>query len=640
MASNPNESSPENLNDEQLRSQISLLETKIESSIDTKEQTSLITQREKYREKLFLREMTKIASQTKLDIRHKGPSAATDTLPSYQPIAEIPSALQLSTGQQGTQPSFFRSLFSASSDVSSSVRPIKDPFNREALQRLQRIMVFRKQFCEYVTKNVHIFVEGTHFVASMEKEADPNDDQLFLYPGMGAQFREGAIVPEQFRDPNNPLEMHPDLDLQVRKKSHRVLEGILNKKITLWQTILPHPFVDNYPSRGGGAKLKAGVLHSTYKSGVLNGKWDLRMRNKLEYGELPELDRSRFNQAMATATNHMVTTPDESRIIPLYRPDISVEPFARSLTLFSSITIERSGPSTSSAIYTTNENVSEDHVPLVPNAFEKHRQLILDYLESQVNSDLSIPGKTSQLTYLDYLKHQLKQARNQYEMEVCILGVFFQVWKPLGAHANRLRAGLTFIMVSEHHLNLVSRYGIKFSTRTTINEIEFLLDRLIKYRETEFAAPLLYQQGIKLLVQLYRASLGMYVTEREQIIKLQDAISTLMRSVTFPSGSSDEEEGLSEEFSSHEMTETYSLAHETLKSILLTAHKAALDADQNRRSSWNPSAASLPSSQLAPLISHFMKNEFDMTLPAGVEEDDFEPMLLNTSTKKPSIRKT
>ena len=106
--------------------------------------------------------------------------------------------------------------------------------------------------------------------------------------------------------------MHPELDIQLRRKAHRIFhENILEKDISLLQTILPHPFVDSFKSRGGGAVLIGDKLYSRYKSGVLNGKWRLPLiGEQLVYGELQAADRARFNQAMMVATGKMVVAPD------------------------------------------------------------------------------------------------------------------------------------------------------------------------------------------------------------------------------------------------------------------------------------------------------------------------------------------
>ncbi|CDZ79430.1 hypothetical protein BN59_03748 [Legionella massiliensis] len=198
-----------------------------------------------------------------------------------------------------------KKIVNATEAVDSSAKLL----DKDGLTRTRAIIQFRREFCEFVCNNVGVFEDGAYLLVSMDKESNPANDRMHLYPGSGVKYREGAEVPEKFRDPQNPLQMHPILDLQIRQKAHRVFhEGILGKKISILQTILPHPFVDGYQSRGGGAILISDTeLQPHYKSGVLNGKWTLPLiGEKLAYGDLPEADHSRFKEAMRKTTGKAI----------------------------------------------------------------------------------------------------------------------------------------------------------------------------------------------------------------------------------------------------------------------------------------------------------------------------------------------
>lgn len=161
----------------------------------------------------------------------------------------------------------------------------------------------RLEFTEFVTKNPHCFEENTYFLASMTLDPyNQNNDVMKLYPGAGSKFRQGANIPWQFRDPKDTYKIHPDLDIKIRQKAHRVFhEQILGHKISIFQTLMANESALFFESRGGGAKLKNGKLEANFKSGVLNGKWGMWRHNgkKLEYGELRHEDRQRFEVALA-----------------------------------------------------------------------------------------------------------------------------------------------------------------------------------------------------------------------------------------------------------------------------------------------------------------------------------------------------
>lgn len=162
------------------------------------------------------------------------------------------------------------------------------------------IVTARRKFADFATKNVACFQEGTYFLVSMTM-SNWKEDTLVLYPGAGSKFRDGATIPDQFRDPFDPQKIHPDLDIRIRIKAHRVFhEQILGHRISLAQTLMANESVIFFESRGGGAILKEGQLIPQYKSGVLNGKWSLGRR--LAYGDLLEQDRPRFDAALRLVT--------------------------------------------------------------------------------------------------------------------------------------------------------------------------------------------------------------------------------------------------------------------------------------------------------------------------------------------------
>lgn len=290
-------------------------------------QTELIEQREQYLEELLAQEIIKYATNPE--------SYSAESL-QFEPARSIELIYETTQSSSG-----LLSIFSASSEASAKAsRDMKKllvkPFDKERLKQAQDRIHFRQQFSAFVTKNPGVFADDTYFLVSMEKNSDPNQDELFMYPGAGSTYREDAKIPIEFTDENNRLHMHPDLDIQIRRKAHRVFhEGILKKKISLLQTILPHPFVDNYPSKGGGAVLSVNVLYSNYKSGVLNGKWNVPgVQKPLGYGDLPIADRERFNIALARTTDMKVIAPDESSPTPSDQDDDDSRGFGWPFTPF------------------------------------------------------------------------------------------------------------------------------------------------------------------------------------------------------------------------------------------------------------------------------------------------------------------
>ena len=173
----------------------------------------------------------------------------------------------------------------------------------------------RQEFADFATKNVSCFEEGTYFLVSMTIQEDSINDTLLLYPGTDSKFCEGATIPDQYRDPLNLQKIHPDLDIQIRIKAHRVFhEQILRHRISVAQKVMSNESVVFFESRGGGAILKDGQLIPQYKSGVLNGKWSIPFIGQhLAYGELRTQDRPRFDAALRRATNPPSNTQDTDR---------------------------------------------------------------------------------------------------------------------------------------------------------------------------------------------------------------------------------------------------------------------------------------------------------------------------------------
>jgi hypothetical protein len=170
------------------------------------------------------------------------------------------------------------------------------------------LQALQKEFATFTTQNTLFFADSTYFLASMEMR--PSGTSLLLYPGGEASYRKDALIPDKFRDPNDPEKIHPDLVIKVRRKAHRVFhEEILGHKISIFQTIFPHPAVDLFDTRGGGAKLMNRQLYPQYKSGVLNGKWSLPFIGEdLKYGDLPKQDQPKFNRALYQSTNVTIVT--------------------------------------------------------------------------------------------------------------------------------------------------------------------------------------------------------------------------------------------------------------------------------------------------------------------------------------------
>lgn len=164
-----------------------------------------------------------------------------------------------------------------------------------------------QEFSTFTTNNPHCFAEGTYFLVSMQLArglGSEEDDSIDLYPGTGMEFREGANVPDEFRHPDKPKKIHPDLDIQIRRKAHRVFhEQILGHNISIFQTLMANESSIFFDTRGAGAFLRDGQLEADYKSGVLNGKWSLQFFDKqLGYGELMEPDKRRLEKALLKLT--------------------------------------------------------------------------------------------------------------------------------------------------------------------------------------------------------------------------------------------------------------------------------------------------------------------------------------------------
>ncbi len=538
---------------------------------------------------------------------------------------------QFSSHQSKNKQGLFSSILSASNNstlrASEYIESLIEADPR-ILQRARAIINIRKEFCEYATQNVDIFADGTYFLASMEKAINPNNDQLFLYPGSGSSYREGMLIPDKFRDLNaaDPLKMHPDLDLQIRQKAHRVLEeGILEKNISLLHTLLPHPFVDDYPSRGGGAVLSGNVLRSTYKSGVLNGKWSLPLIGEnLKYGDLPDADRARFNQAMVRATGKTVVAPDKSVIEAKSSGSHPPSYFFSSMIIGDSNAPEK--------VYAFNEDLSA-------KMFERRWSSILRYLNDHVTSDLVMPGKKPSITYINYLKEHLAKANNMYDMEVCILGVYHAAFKDGNNKKSRLKIGLEFLMASDEYLGFTNRYGIhftkmkKFGEATLEDQLLCLFNNIMKYKTTALANPMFYQQGIRLLLQLQRW--GLTTIENEsQAGQLVAHLAMLMKSVCSSSvaSQSDSEDEVSLSAITDRNVEDEQV-HRTLKLILLDAYKGVFENEEDlsssrSSSSFNPSASSVsvdPAfSRLAIVIRDFMRVEFNIILPECFTQMSYE----------------
>lgn len=171
---------------------------------------------------------------------------------------------------------------------------------------------FQREFAQFTTKNVLSFSDNTYFLASLTTDVFGDVQEFLLYPGGKATFRDDADnIPKKFLDPCNPQTIHPDLQINIRRKAHRFFhEKLLGHRISLGQTLLPNPSANLYMARGGGAVLQGKKLKPKYKSGVLNGKWSLPFIGEdLEYGQLPKQDITVFNKALHDRTGLELTMP-------------------------------------------------------------------------------------------------------------------------------------------------------------------------------------------------------------------------------------------------------------------------------------------------------------------------------------------
>lgn len=250
----------------------------------------------------------------------------------------------------------------------------------------------RKEFSQFATQNVLSFAEDTYFLASMTIR--DYDDTIELYPGGEATFREGTKIPLQYCDPNNLQKIHPDLVIKVRKKAHRVFhEEILDHHISIWQTILPHPSIDLFTTRGGGAKLIKGQLYPQYKSGVLNGKWSLPLIGEnLKYGDLPEHEQPRFNVALYEATGVTVIDP-----FPKQGETLNAIPFVKAKNATEKVldrkqvhNYNKNRAQHSQLIYNVNLEKSiltlEERASLTDISGDRLKTKILDFIARKLNS--------------------------------------------------------------------------------------------------------------------------------------------------------------------------------------------------------------------------------------------------------------
>jgi hypothetical protein len=114
------------------------------------------------------------------------------------------------------------------------------------------VILCQKQYCEWVSKNIAEFHDGTYFVLSWNRFKR----EVFLYPGLGAKWKDGTTVKGQ---------------MPILKKSHLLLEEcVLGKPVPLVQRFI---FSKPYSLRGGGMVLKNGQLKIEFFSNVPNERW-------------------------------------------------------------------------------------------------------------------------------------------------------------------------------------------------------------------------------------------------------------------------------------------------------------------------------------------------------------------------------